>query len=161
RKLLYSVGNWFTTMIFNREALLNIGGFDDSLGGLSDFFAATVLAGRHGAVFSPSPLRMLRLHDNSVLSRTLSNNEAFAAVIRRFRETGTEIAPEVFTSRMLARTELRINFASLRASQGTTSPFVVTRLGKLRSVAVRLLAKTLRLKVRQPSLAMMFVIMRP
>jgi glycosyltransferase involved in cell wall biosynthesis len=161
RELAYKLGNWFAAIIFNRKALLEIGGFDETLEGLTDFFAALVLASRYGAAFSPVPLRMWRVHDNSLLSRTLCNKETMAAVVQRFRELGTQLAPELFTPPMLARTELRIHFASLRASNGGTLPYVMTRLGTVRRAATRTLVVLMLRKLRGFSLGLIFCVMRP
>jgi hypothetical protein len=62
---------------------------------------------------------------------------------------------------MLGRTDLRINFASLRASEGVTVPYALTRLGKLRGATIKVLGKALSSRLRQLSLGIIFVILRP
>lgn len=161
RKLVYKLGNWFTTIIFNRKALLEIGGYDEYLGGLTDFFAALVLANRYGAAFSAVPLRIWRVHDNSLLSRTLSNSQTVDAVVHRFAQLGRELAPELFTPQTVSRMELRLVFASLRASDGGTLPRFMTRLGPVRQIATRAVSVLIFRKFRRLRLGIMFCVMRP
>jgi hypothetical protein len=161
RRLAYRLGNWFTTIIFNRKALLEIGGFHEELQGLTDLFAALVLASRYGAAFSPVPLRVWRIHDNSVLSRTLSDTMTATTVVKRFEQLGIELAPELFTPDMLARTELRLHFASLRASKGRTLAAVGHRIGLVRLALLGCLARVTARAIRIISVGLMFSLMRP
>jgi hypothetical protein len=161
RRLAYRFGNWFTTMVFNRAALLEIGGFDKSLEGLTDLFAGLVLASRYGAAFSPAPLRTWRIHENSLLSRTLCNNQTLHAVVKRFTELGEQLAPELFTPSMVTRTKLRLCFASLRASNGGTLPYVISQMHGLRRTTTKVVAPGISRKLRKLSLGVIFAVMRP
>ena len=159
-RLAYEIGSWFMTPMFDREALLEIGGFDASLQGLSDLFAALVLAGRRGAAFSPAPLGIWQLHEDSLLSRTCSDQE-YGAAVRRFQQRGQQLAPDLFTPGMVARTELRLYFASLRWSQGSALPYVTSHLGKGRRAAMNALATLVPRRFQRLRLGLMFAVMRP
>ena len=161
RRLAYKLGSWFTTIIYNRKALLEIDGFDASLEGLSDLFAALVLADRRGAAFSPAPLGIRRIHEDSLLSSTLCSDQKLAAVVQQFQRRGKELAPELFTRRMLARTELRLHFASVRASGGTTLPYVLSRTGAVKRALITALAMPASSRLRRLILGPIFAVMRP
>jgi glycosyltransferase involved in cell wall biosynthesis len=160
RRLAYRVGSWFMTPIFNREALLEVGGFDPSLQGLSDLFAAMVIAARRGAVFSPAPLGIWRLHENSLLSGTMSD-ESFTSAVERFQRRGTELASELFTPRMRTRTELRLYFSSLRWSRGGTLPFVMAHVGPAKRATMAVVAAVMGPRSGRGMLALIFAVMRP
>ncbi len=115
--LLNLVGSWFhgTTLFFHRESLLNIGGFDASLGGLADLQAALLLASQKGAFFSPEPFGIVRLHNDGCLTGTLSDLTHFEEINTKIKTTGIELSPKLFTDSFINKFESRLRFAALRS----------------------------------------------
>lgn len=117
RSLAYRFGNWFTgcTMMYRREVLEAVGGFDPFYEGLSDLITALIVCSRSGAAYSPRPFAGLRVHGGSHLSRTLRDPAALDARLERLRRRGPELAPQLFTEAFLDRTRRRFRFAALRS----------------------------------------------
>ena len=111
-------GNWFTgtTMLFNRETLQGIGGFDVEYRGLADLFAALTVSSLKGAVFCPQPLGVMRMHSGGYLWRTLTDLENLEAILTKIEARGSKLSASLFTKRFCSRTRHRIRFAALRAS---------------------------------------------
>lgn len=74
-RLANRFGNWFTgpTLIYHRDRLLAVGGFDQTCGAPADLFTALTLASLHGAHFSPEPFAAIRVHGDSYSSRALKD----------------------------------------------------------------------------------------
>lgn len=116
RQLARRLGSWFAgTMVYRRDALERVGGFDPSLGAFSDLFACLAISSRHGAVFSPVPLASLRRHEGSFLDRTLRDPMVTEKVLGALLDRGRAIAPELFDERMSRRTQARVRFSAMRA----------------------------------------------
>jgi Glycosyl transferase family 2 len=138
RKLVYRTGSWFAgSMVYRRDALAAIGGFDAELKGLSDLVVCWILVARHGAAYSPVPLANMRLHTGSLLGRTLSDGTSLELAIARISTTGPHLAPELFTASMLDRIARRWRFAAARSAPQNI-PEIAPRLGALRGRLVAL-----------------------
>jgi glycosyltransferase involved in cell wall biosynthesis len=118
RRLAHRVGNWFTgtTLIYRRDALHAVGGFDPAYKGLSDLVTALIIASRYGAAYSPAPLSVVRIHSGSFISNTVGNPATLETILDRLRERGPELEPELFTAAFLRRASLRFRYACVRAS---------------------------------------------
>jgi len=117
-RLAMKLGNWFTgtTLVFHRESLQDIGGFDTEYRGLADLLAALTVSSLKGAVFCPQPLGVMRMHSGGYLWRTLTDLEDLEAILTKIEVRGRELSPRLFTERFCSRTRHRIRFAALRAS---------------------------------------------
>ena len=69
--------NWSpgTTVLYNREKILEHGGLSKQLKGLSDWLLAIIVGLNSGVVFVPEILGTVRVHPNSYLNSTLKNEE--------------------------------------------------------------------------------------
>jgi len=159
QEMMIKSGSWLTgqTLVYRREALLEAGGFRVSLKGLCDLLAAQVVVSRYGAVFSPSPLGVMRIHAGALLVDTLVDTKLLEEILNEVALAGFAIEPKLFTPAMLKRTRLRLYFASLRLSKGKTLNHVVSKVGFIRKFALSL-TTLLPIKLYTPAF---FVIMRP
>lgn len=162
RQILTTRGSWLTgqTTAYRREALLAAGGFSPSLMGLCDLLAAQVVASRHGAVYVPAPLAVMRIHGGAFLVSTVSDYRGLEAILEEISERGPKEEPELFCSAMLERTRLRFGFASLRLSEGRTLHDVIGAVGQWRKFGLALAA---RMAARFPAFrtGVYFLVMRP
>jgi len=117
-RLAMGVGNWFTgtTMLFHRETLQSVGGFDVKCGGLADLFAALTVSSLKGAVFCPQPLGVMRVHSGGYLWKTLSNVRGLEEIFVSVLDRGKTISPRLFTEKFFNRMRRRIRFSACRAS---------------------------------------------
>jgi len=134
----HRLGNWFlgTTLVYHRDTLEAVGRFDSAYMGLADLLAALIVASRRGAVYSPAPFGVFRIHSGSYLSRTLTGNANVEAILDRLRERGPSLAPGLFTKEFLDRVALRFRFARVRASRGGNIPHIATKYLGLRRFAL-------------------------
>jgi glycosyltransferase involved in cell wall biosynthesis len=118
RRLARRVGNWFTgtSLIYRRDALDAVGGFDPAYKGLSDLLTALIIASRHGAAYSPAPLSVVRMHRASFISSTVGNPATLESILDHLRERGPKIEPALFTGGFMDRLSLRLWYACVRAS---------------------------------------------
>lgn len=116
--LALKLGNWFTgtTLVFHRESLKYIGGFDAEYRGLADLFAALTVSSLRGAVFCPQPLGVMRMHSGGYLWKTLTDLDNLEAILEKIEVRGFGLSPKLYTNQFCSRTRLRIRFAALRAS---------------------------------------------
>ncbi len=124
-RLALKHGNWFTgpTLMFHRESLQRLGGFNAKHFGLADLFAALGISSFRGAVFCPQPLGIMRMHSHGYLRSTLTNLENLEAILAEIKVAYGGFSPEIFTDKFCDRTKHRIRFASLRAAKGELVPF--------------------------------------
>lgn len=162
RNIMGAKGSWLTgqTTVYRREALLEAGGFSPSLKGLCDLLAAQVVASRYGAVFSPSPLGVMRIHRGALLVSTVTDDGVLDRILDEIAVRGPEAEPKLFTPTMLQRTRLRFYFASLRLSQGATLPKVSAMLGFWRRRALAMTSLVPR-SLGAVRTGLYFLVMRP
>jgi len=162
REVMASKGSWLTgqTTVYRREALIEAGGFDATLGGLCDLLAAQVVASRYGAVFSPSPLGVMRIHRGAFLVATVTDPQILDAALDEVARRGPLVAPLLFTPGMLQRTRQRFYFASLRLSLGATIKHIQSNSGVLRRMALSM-ADVVPKSFGAVRTALYFLIMRP
>jgi len=117
-RLAIQHGNWFTgpTLIYHRETLQSIGGFDIKSRGLADLLAALTISSIRGAVFCPKPLGIMRKHANGYLYNTLINRDIVEKILFDNEVTGKRIVPFLYSKEFILRTKKRIRFSTLRAS---------------------------------------------
>ena len=159
RKMMIQNGSWLTgqTLVYRREALIEAGGFRESLKGLCDLLAAQVVVSRYGAVFSPSPLGVMRIHEGALLVNTLADAKLLEHILDEVEHSGSALEPKLFNSEMIRRTRLRLYFASLRLSQGATLDHILLRVGTIRRYALKVATKF----PRALHTGLYFLIMRP
>lgn len=123
-RLAMLLGNWFTgtTLIYHRETLQKIGGFDTEYQGLADLFAALTIASIKGALFCPEPLGVVRLHQGGYLWRTLSDWDYLEVILAKIMVKGNGQSPNLFSHKFCERTKHRVRFAAIRAFQGDRWP---------------------------------------
>lgn len=161
-RLAKTVGHWFTgtTLIYHRETLQKIGGFDIAYQGLGDLLAALTVASIKGAAFSPEPLGVMRQHEGGLYWRTLTNLPALDAILEKMESAGSKLSPALFTSQFCGVMERRIRFSAIRAfNDNTWLPHSSLWQGFRYSV----LRGTCRLlgKYRKLQLALAFMLLRP
>ena len=115
-QLAERVGSWFhgTTIMFHRKALQGIGGFDISLKGLADLQAALLIASLKGAVFSPEPHGVMRIHGDGCLSTSMQNLTHLENRIVKIEDSGQALSPRLFTDKFIKRFRRRLQFSALR-----------------------------------------------
>ncbi len=116
--LAMTLGNWFTgtTLVYHRETLKEIGGFDIAYQGLADLLAALTISSIKGASFSPEPFGVMRLHSGGCLWRTLTDPAGLESLLARIENTGSGLLPVLFSKKFCERTKHRFRFAAIRAS---------------------------------------------
>ena len=121
-RLAMSLGNWFTgtTLIYHRETLQKIGGFDIAYHGLADLLAALTISSIKGASFSPEPFGVMRLHSGGYLSKTLADFAELDTILARIESTGPKLSPALFSRTFCGRTKHRFRFSAIRASGGSS-----------------------------------------
>lgn len=161
RRLAHVHGNWFTgtTLVYRRNALENLGGFDPEYGGLSDLITALSIAARHGAGYSPEPLGIIRMHEGSVLSGTLSSEDRLCRLLERLKARGPMLCAPLWSSAFLERTERRFRFAAVRARRGVLAG--ATARAGLRDTMLRLIDRVLPAGAYRIRVAAGFLILRP
>jgi len=79
-------GSWIAGIpVYNRNYLLNTGGFDKNLYGLCDLVSANAIAISYGAIFIPKPLVNLRKHPNSLLENSLTDRSTLKIILASLR----------------------------------------------------------------------------
>lgn len=123
-RMAYRVGNWFvgSTLIYQRDALDAAGRFDPAYMGLADLIATLIVAARKGAVYSPEPFGVSRIHPGSNLSRTLADDANVDRILERLREQGFPPDSALRSDAFLKRLARRFRFAAVRSSAARTLP---------------------------------------
>lgn len=157
------LGNWFTgtTLIYRRDALEEAGRFDPVYMGMADLFTALIVAGRHGAAYSPAPYAAIRIHKGSYLTRTLSDPAGLENILERVCEHGSRTAPELFTPQFVARTFRRFHAASVRTTGGATLGAMAERSHGGVARALHAVDRILPASWRLPRVVLSFFILRP
>jgi glycosyltransferase involved in cell wall biosynthesis len=118
-RLAMMFGNWFTgtTLIFHRETLWKIGGFDTEYQGLADLLAALTVASIKGAFFSPEPFGVIRLHSGGYLWRTLIDLDGLEVILAKIEARAPKLSPILFSPKFCGRIKHRFRFAAIRSFQ--------------------------------------------
>lgn len=118
-RLSVTLGNWFngTTLLFHRESLQKIGGFDEDYRGLADLLAALTVASLKGAVFCPEPFGVIRMHSGGYLWRTLTDLDGLEAILAKIDKEGPKLSQGLFSRKFRDRTKHRFRFAAIRSFQ--------------------------------------------
>jgi hypothetical protein len=163
RNLVYRFGNWLTgqTTIYRRDALIALGGFDPRMRAITDLFAALVVASRYGALHCPRPLAAMRIHAGSFLAATVRDETVFNDVLAHIREKGPGLEPPLYTEALLARTERRLLFASLRSVANVDFANARARMRQSRSATVRMLGTVGRFLPAPVVIALLYLVLRP
>ncbi len=158
-----ALGNWFTgtTLIYRRDALEEAGRFDPVYMGMADLFTALIVAGRHGAAYSPAPYAAIRIHEGSYLTRTLSDPAGLENILERICDHGRRTAPELFTPRFVERTVRRFHSASVRTTGGATLGAMAERSQGWVARALHAVDRLLPASWRLPRVVLAFFILRP
>jgi glycosyltransferase involved in cell wall biosynthesis len=116
-RLAMTTGHWFTgtTLIYHRETLQKIGGFDRDYEGLADLMAALTVASIKGASFSPEPFGVMRQHDGGLMWRTLTNLPLLDLILEKMANEGPKLSPALFTQDFCELFQRRIRFTAIRA----------------------------------------------
>jgi hypothetical protein len=83
--------------------------------GLADLIATLIVAARKGAVYSPVPFGVSRIHPGSNLAKTLTT-ENLDRILDRLREGGFPADTGLGSDAFLKRLALRLRFAAVRSS---------------------------------------------
>ena len=159
----HRLGNWFTgtTLIYRRDALEAAGRFDPVYMGMADLFTALIVAGRHGAAYTPDPYAAIRRHADSYLARTLSDPAGLEDILERICAHGRRTAPELFTPVFVERTVRRFHSASVRTTGGATLGAIAERSRGSVARALRAADRILPASWRLPRVVLAFLILRP
>jgi glycosyltransferase involved in cell wall biosynthesis len=161
-RMAYRLGNWSVgpTVIYHRATLERAGRFDAAYMGLADLVTTFMVANWRGALYSPMPFGVARIHSGSHLSRTL-RNENLEAILARLQERAARLVPALFTKAFLERLALRFRFASVRASGGENIAFVATRYSGLRQLLLHGIDRLLPPGFRRARVALGFLVLCP
>lgn len=156
-------GSWFAsnTMIFRRKALLDAGGFNPDYKGLSDLLAALVVACREGAIYSPEPLGVLRLHPGGLLEKSLDDAKSLDSLLQIIQASGPRWEPALFTDAFLERLKLRLYFANVRLTGGRMLPDIAARCSNARQRALSALHSLVPEKWSRLRVGLAFLLLRP
>lgn len=161
-RLANKVGHWFagTTLMYRRDTLTTIGGFNTTYLGLGDLIAALTIASLEGAAFSPEPLAVIRPHPGGLMSRTLSDLPALDVLLGRIWQDGKVASPALFTTAFCQLMERRLRFTAMRASNDGAW---MKHLGVWHGLRYRLLSLAITLvgRARLPALLFAFLLLRP
>ena len=162
-RLAHRLGSWFacTTVIYHRDTLRVIGGFDPVYGAPADLFAALAVSGRQGAVFSPEPFATIRIHQGSYSSRAMSDIAGVGRLLDELRARAPRLAPQMFTPAFLGRTVKRFHFACIRSTGGMALPDVAARTGAGSRVALLAIHRLVPQKFASVRVALAFFVLRP
>jgi hypothetical protein len=162
-RLAYRLGSWFacTTVIYHRDTLRAIGGFDPVYGAPADLFAALAVSGRQGAVFTPEPFATIRIHHGSYSSRAMSDIAGIGQILNELSARAPRLAPQMFTPAFLGRTVRRFYFACIRSTVGKSLPAVAARAGVTSRVALLAIHRLIPEKLAGARVALSFVVLRP
>jgi glycosyltransferase involved in cell wall biosynthesis len=160
-RLAYRLGNWSVgaTLIYHRATLEAVGRFDAAYMGLADLITTWLVASRRGALYSPAPYGVSRIHAGSFLSRTLMRGN-LEAIIAKLREAGPRLAPGLFTPAFLERMALRFRFASVRTGKGEGIAAVAAQYPGLRRVLLETIARIPR-SLHRTRVALAFLALCP
>lgn len=116
-RLARTTGHWFTgtTLIYHRETLQKIGGFDRDYEGLADLLAALTIASIKGASFSPEPLGVMRQHPGGLYWRTITNLPGLDAILKKMENVGPKLSPTLFGPNFCELFQRRVRFTAIRA----------------------------------------------
>lgn len=162
-KLALRFGNWFTgpTLIYHRETLLAVGGFNPKYGAPADVFTALTVASLRGAAYTPEPYAAFRIHAGSYSSRDLSDIALLDKILEQLQELGPRMSPRLFSSKFCERTASRYRFAAIRASGGGLIPEIAVRVGGWKSAALRFVDQLVPASLRTMRVAVAFLVLRP
>ena len=162
-RLAYRVGNWFTgpTLIYHRDTLRSVGGFDPAYGAPADFFTAVTIASLRGAAYSPEPCAGCRIHVGSYSSRALNEMGSIDATLAHVRKRGPELSPGLFTDKFCDRVAAHYHFAAVRASGGALLPQVAARQGARKRTALHVIERLIPRGLTSVRVALGFLILRP
>jgi glycosyltransferase involved in cell wall biosynthesis len=115
--LAWTIGNWFTgtTLLYHRQTLQQIGGFDGFYQGWADYIAALTLASLKGAFFCPRPLGVMRRHGGGYLWRTITDPQRVEAILARIESVGPGTSSALFTRRFCERLRHRFRHSCFNA----------------------------------------------
>lgn len=161
--LAYRVGNWFSVpaLIYHRDTLRSVGGFDPAYGAPGDFLAALTVASLRGAAYSPEPFGAFRIHAGSYSSRALNEIAGIEAMLERLRTRGPELSPNLFSGKFCDRIASRYRFAAVRASDGELVSDVAAREGGWRRAALHVVERSIPRRLRRVRVGLAFLILRP
>lgn len=161
--LAYHVGNWFTgpTLIYHRDTLRSVGGFDPAYGAPSDFFTALTVASLRGASYSPEPFAGFRKHDGSYSSRALTEIAGIDATLAHLRVRGPQLSPCLFSDRFCDRMAERYHFAAVRASAGALIADVAVRQVGWKRAALRAVERLIPRGLCTLRVTLAYLILRP
>lgn len=162
-KLAHRFGNWFTgpTLIYHRDMLQKVGGFDPAYGGLSDLITALVVASRQGAAYSPEPFAAIRIHGGSFLYDTLRDAAKLETMLERLGERGPHLSPQLFSAAFFGRTASRFRFAAIRVSGGAEIPGIAARVAVWKRTALLIADRLVPAGLRRLRVVLAFLILRP
>lgn len=115
-RLAHRLGHWFTgtTLLYNREELTKLGGFDPAYQGLADMIAALSLASLRGASFSPQSFGIMRMHEGGLMWRTLIDLPGLDVILQKMSRDGAVVSPALFSAAYSDLMTRRVRFTAIR-----------------------------------------------
>lgn len=161
-RLAQTLGHWFTgtTLVYHRETLQAIGGFDTAYQGMGDMLAALTIASLKGAAFSPEPLGVMRQHAGGTMWRTMTNLPGLDAILARMMNTGPGQSRALFRPQFSDLMQRRVRFTALRTIPDKSW---LAHAASWRGWRYRLLCRLVPLlgSHRKLQLAVAFMLLRP
>lgn len=116
RSLLRTGDNFFvgTVVLYRRQALMTLGGFDPALGSMCDGLVARRLAARFGFGFIPEILGYWRMHGENYSVVTAGSIEKVERIVARAREVIAAEPPGVFPPGYEHAFDRRVRFGCAR-----------------------------------------------
>lgn len=162
RELAHRFGNWFAgpSVVYNKKLMESVGAFNPDYRGLADLVCALMVAARAGAVFSPEPLAVVRMHAGSYLSSTFAQAQSLMEILGKLSRNAPAVAPELFDAPFIERSIRRFVFAAINKSRAQMLTDFAPILpagpaGRLRWIQARIPKKLARVRM-----ALAFVALR-
>lgn len=157
-----TVGHWFTgtTLIYHRDTLRKVGGFDIAYRGMGDLLAALTVASLRGAAFSPEPFGVMRQHEGGLMWRTITDLPGLDTILAKMESTGSQLSPALFTAEFCDVMRRRVRFTAIRALH---QDIWLPHAGLWQGYRYRVLCAVSPLlgNFRKLQLAVAFVLLRP
>jgi len=162
RSMASRFGSWFAgpSVIYNRAIMEGVGAFNPDYFGLADLICALMVASKAGAVFSPEPFVVIRMHADSYRLSTYSQATALVKIFERLSSHAPIVCPELFDSSFISRTVRRYVFAAVNASSGQVLLGFETVLPRVTSYALLWIQKFIPSKLKFARIALAFVVLR-
>lgn len=162
RELAHRFGNWFAgpSVVYNKKLMESVGAFNPDYRGLADLVCALMVAARAGAIFSPEPLAVVRMHSGSYLSSTFAQAKSLIEILDTLSRNAPLVAPELFDAPFIERSIRRFVFAAINNSRAQILADFALILGARPAGRLRLIQALVPERLASVRLALAFVALR-